>query len=79
MDKEESITISKYGELKELKEEYISAKRKLKRDKSGARRKELEEYVNDLKSNWVGPSLTMESMSKALRYSNRFHGGAMGR
>ena len=49
MGKEESITISKYVELKELKEEYINAKKKLKRVKSNARRRELKEHIDDLK------------------------------
>jgi tetratricopeptide (TPR) repeat protein len=41
--------ISDYAEIKTLKEKYLIAKKELCRVKSGTRRKELKEYIDDLK------------------------------
>jgi len=40
---------SDHAELKTLKEEYLNARKALSRVKSGTRRRELKEYINDLK------------------------------
>jgi tetratricopeptide (TPR) repeat protein len=49
MSRGESNADSNFTELKELKEEYRIAKRELNRVKSNAKRRELKEYVDDLK------------------------------
>ncbi len=49
MGKEETIANSSYTELKTLKKEYLNANRALSRVKSRTRRRELKEYINDLK------------------------------
>ena len=49
MRKEETIANSDYAELKTLKEEYLMARKALSRVKSKTRRRELTEYINDLK------------------------------
>jgi tetratricopeptide (TPR) repeat protein len=49
MSREESNAFSSFAELKALKEEYRIATRALSRVKSGTRRRELTECINDLK------------------------------
>lgn len=49
MSRGESNAVSNFTELKELKEEYRIATRELSRVKSNAKRRELKEYVDDLK------------------------------
>jgi DNA-binding protein H-NS len=49
MSKEESNAISNYDEIKALKKKYLTARRELKQVRSRAKRRELKEYIDDLK------------------------------
>ena len=66
-------------ELKELKEEYRIAKRELSRVKSNAKRRELKEYIDDLKMKLGWTLLDHGKYEQGLALFESLSGGTMGR
>lgn len=66
MGKENTNLVNNYGELKALERELLIAQRDLKLVKSGARRRKLREYIDDLRIEMGWTLLDMGNYEKGL-------------